>query len=103
MQDLDHGNEDANKMYILLPHKEAAKRKVPVKVRVKQHLPWEDENIISKRETARKAYEVSLKEKARESVAKLEEAKKELREAYMYTKLSMLLNIKNPDPQIGIV
>ena len=83
LQDLD-GNVDANKIYanIMLAHEEAAKRKVPVKVRVKQHVPWEDENIIAKRETARKAYEVSLKNKTRGSLAKLEEAKKELQEAY---------------------
>ena len=66
----------------MLAHEEAAKRKVSVKVRVKQLVPWEDENIVAKRETARKAYEVSLKKKTRGSVAKLEEAKKELQEAY---------------------
>ena len=83
LQDLD-GNENANQIYsnIMSAHEEAAKSRVPVKVKVKQHVPWEDENIIAKRETARKAYKESLKKKTRGSVAKLEEAKKELQEAY---------------------
>ena len=77
LQDLD-GNEDANKTYAntMLDHDEAAKRNVPVNVMAKQHVPWQDENIIAKRETTRKAYEVSLKKKTRGGAAKLEQAKK---------------------------
>ena len=83
LQDLD-GNKDANQVYtnIMSAHEEAAKCSIPVKVRLKQRVPWEDENILEKRETAKKAYEESLKKKTRRSVAKLEDAKKELQEAY---------------------
>ena len=51
LQDL-RGNEDANQMYenIMTAHEKAAEISVPVKAKIKQHVPWENENIIEKRE-----------------------------------------------------
>ena len=78
------GNKDATQMYndIMSAHNKAAKASVPVKAKVKQRIPWEDENITAKRESVKKAHEESLKRRTRRSVANLEEAKKDLLEAY---------------------
>ena len=83
LQDL-HGNEDANQMYenIMTAHEKAAEISVPVKAKIKQHVPWENENIIEKREMMKNAYEVCLRRNTRGSAAKLEEAKQELQESY---------------------
>ena len=50
LQDL-HGNEDANQMYenIMTAHEKAAEISVPVKAKIKQHVPWKNENIIEKK------------------------------------------------------
>ena len=56
-------------------HAKAAEISVPVKAKIKQHVPWENENIIEKREMVKKAYEVCLRRNTRSSAAKLEEAK----------------------------
>ena len=52
LQDL-HGN--ANRMYenIMTAHEKAAEISVPVKAKIMQHVPWENENIIEKREMGR--------------------------------------------------
>ena len=73
LQDL-HGNEDANQMYENIM--------TPVKAKIKQHVPWENENIIEKREMVKNAYEVCLRRNTRISAAKLEEAKQDLQENY---------------------
>ena len=67
---------------IMSAHNKAAKASVPVKAKVKQRIPWEDENITAKRESVKKAHEKGLKRRTRRSVANLEEAKKDLLEAY---------------------
>ena len=64
------------------PMKKAAEVSVPVKAKVKQHVPWENENIIEKREIVKKAHEECLRRNTRSSVAKLEEAKQDLQESY---------------------
>ena len=56
-------------------HEKAAEVSVPVKAIVKQHVPWENENIKEKREKVKKANEGWLRRNTRSSVAKLEEAK----------------------------
>ena len=83
LQDLE-GNEDANKVYenIMSAHEEAAKNKIPVRMKIKQHVPWEDENISKERENQKKTYQENLKRRARKSNAELKEAKKHLQEAY---------------------
>ena len=73
LQDL-HGNEDANQMYENIM--------TPMKAKIKQHVPWENENIIEKREMVKNAYEVCLRRNTRSSAVKLEEAKQELQESY---------------------
>ena len=42
-------------------HAKAAEISVLVKAKIKQHVPWENENIIEKREMVKKAYEVCLR------------------------------------------
>ena len=81
--DLD-GSEDANQLYnnITAAHKEAARIHIPVKKKVKQHVPWENELVSSKREEVKKAFEETLARKTRSKVEKLEKAKKELQDAY---------------------
>ena len=83
LQDL-HGNEDANQMYenIMTAHEKAAEISVTMKAKIKQHVPWENENIIEKREMVKNAYEVWLRKNTRSSAVKLEEAKQELQESY---------------------
>ena len=36
-------------------HEKAAEISVPVKAKIKQHVPWENENIIEKREMVKNA------------------------------------------------
>ena len=62
LQDL-HGYEDANQMYenIMTAQEKAAEISVPVKAKIKQHVPWENENIIEKREMVRNAYAACLR------------------------------------------
>ena len=83
LQDLE-GNEDANKVYenIMSAHEEAAKNNIPVRMKIKQHVPWEDENILKERENVKKTYQENLKRRTRKSNAELKEAKKHLQEAY---------------------
>ena len=83
LQDL-HGNEDATQMYanIMSAHEKAAEISVPVKAKIKQRVPRENENIIEKREMVKNAYEVCLRRNTRSSAAKLEEAKQDLQESY---------------------
>ena len=61
---------------------EAANISVPVKAKIKQRVPWEDRQIIEKRESTRTVYEEHLKKKTRSSEARLEDKKKELNEVY---------------------
>ena len=63
-------------------HAKAAEISVPVKVKIKQHVPWENENIIEKREMVKKVYEVCLRRNTRSSAARLKEAKQDLQESY---------------------
>ena len=63
-------------------HAKSAKISVLVKAKIKQHAPWENENITEKREMVKKAYEVCLRRNTRSSTAKLEEAKQDLQESY---------------------
>ena len=64
------------------PMKKPAEISLPVKAKIKQHVPWESENIIEKREMVKNAYEVCLRRNTRSSAAKLEEAKQDLQEFY---------------------
>ena len=83
LQDL-HADEDANQMYenIKSAHEKPAEISLPVKAKIKQHVPWESENIIEKREMVKNAYEVCLRRNTRSSAAKLEEAKQDLQGFY---------------------
>ena len=42
------GNEDANRVYedIMKAHKVAVKSKIPVRTKLKQRVPWEDDNRL---------------------------------------------------------
>ena len=63
-------------------HEVAAKNNIPVKTRIKQRVPWEDDIILKKRENIKMTYLEKLIRKTRKSDAELKEANKDLREAY---------------------
>ena len=83
LQDLEDF-DGANKMYnnIISAHEGAAKAHIPVKNKEKRQTPWENDVINAKREGVKKAYEESLVKKTRKRTANLENAKKELQDAY---------------------
>ena len=55
---------------------------VPVKTNIRLHVPWENENILDKREMVKNAFDVCLRRNTRSSAAKLEEAEQDLQESY---------------------
>ena len=67
---------------IVSAHEKVAEISVPVKAKIKQHVPWENENIIAKREMVKNAYEVCLRRNTKSRAAKLEKAKQDLQECY---------------------
>ena len=83
LQNLE-GNEDANRVYgdIMKAHEVATINNIPKKMRIKHRVPWEDDNILKKRENLSKIYQENLKRKTRNSTDKLKKAKRELQEAY---------------------
>ena len=78
LQDLNDDDDNSSKIYtnIMLAHEEAAKKHIPVKNRVKQHVPWENDNIIAKRKAVRDALNEATQRKTRSSAKKLKDASK---------------------------
>ena len=59
----------ANKIYsnIVSAHDEAAKKCIPVKKKVKQHVPWLNDDIVKKRKAMLEALDYSNRVKTRSS------------------------------------
>ena len=54
LQELEDGEStDRIDNSVIMAHEEAAKKHIPVKNKVKQHVPWENDNIAGKREAAK--------------------------------------------------
>ena len=85
LQDLDGNEESSNKIYanIVSAHDEAAKKCIPVKKKVKQHVPWLNDDIVKKRKAMLEALDYSNRVKTRSSKKKLDDAKAKLEEAYI--------------------
>ena len=83
LQELEDAG-DTDKMYnnLVSAHEEATKRHIPVKSKVKQHVPWENDVIAGKREAVKEAFNESTQRKTRNSAKKLHDARKELEDGY---------------------
>ena len=80
LEDISNSNEIYNN--IIQAHEEAAKKHIPEKNKVKQHVPWENENIVVRRRAVRDALNAVTHRETRSNVKKLQDAKIQLEEAY---------------------
>ena len=84
-QDLEEDMSSSNTIQnnVISGHDEAAKKHIPVKNKVKQHVPWVNNDIAEKRRAIFEALDYSNRVKTRSSAKKLNDARINLEEAYV--------------------
>ena len=82
LQNLEENVKNSNITYtkIISAHEDVARKYVPVKNKVKQHVQWLNDDIVEKRKSMLEALDYSNYVKTRNSVKKLEDVK--ILEAY---------------------
>ena len=89
LQDLE---ENSNTIYIniISAQEDVARRYIPVKNKVKQHVQWLNANIVEKRKAMLEVLDYSNRVKTRNSVKRLDDAKMQLKKLISKNKKIML-------------
>ena len=67
---------------IISAHEDVARKYIQAKNKVKEHVPWLNDDIIEKRKSVLEALDYSNRVKTRSSVKKLDDAKKTTRRSF---------------------